>query len=82
MAKEMMCPNCGNYIVPEKKVRGSIFIEIVLWLFLIIPGLIYSIWRLSSKYKACPVCGNVNIVPVDSPKGKQLMAAFQNNQNS
>ena len=81
MAKERMCPNCGNYVVPEKKVRGSFFFEIILWIFFIIPGLIYSIWRLTTKFIACPICENVNLVPIDSPKGKQLMVDFMKNQS-
>jgi hypothetical protein len=57
------CPLCkfeGNgYKVYSK---GSIFIELVLWCFFLIPGFIYSVWRMTSKYNGCPDCGNKNIV--------------------
>ena len=43
--KQMICTKCGHVGKPKKKVKGSIFIEIILWLMLIVPGLIYSIWK-------------------------------------
>ena len=76
MSKSEICPNCG-YVGQAKKVtKGSILIEIVLWLCFLIPGLIYSIWRLTSKHLACPKCGAQNLVPLDSPRGKKLQQEF------
>ncbi|MBW7903001.1 MAG: hypothetical protein H3C26_16080 [Rhodocyclaceae bacterium] len=49
-------------------------IELVLWLCVIVPGLVYSIWRLSSKYDACPSCGGTALIPEDSPLGKKFVA--------
>jgi hypothetical protein len=39
----------------------------------LVPGLIYSIWRLTSRYKGCSSCGSVRLVKIDSPKGRKLM---------
>jgi len=50
------CPNCGYEGEGKKYTRGSLLIEIVLWLLGIIPGLIYSLWRLSNQYIGCPKC--------------------------
>lgn len=61
------CMTCGTSGLPKVITKGSIFIEIFLWLCLIVPGLIYSIWRLSSRHKACPSCGSPTLVPVASP---------------
>lgn len=69
-----VCLNCGSVDKSKTKVKGSIGIEIVLWIFFIVPGIIYSIWRWSSVYKVCRVCGNANIVPMDSPKGREMIA--------
>ncbi len=77
MAKEMFCTNCGNKGKPKTKTRGSIFIEIILWLALIVPGVIYSIWRLTTRYKACPTCGASNMVPLDSPVAKKMLQSAQ-----
>ena len=72
MSQSGICSNCG-YVGQAKKItKGSILIEIVLWLCFLIPGLIYSIWRLTSKHLACPKCGAQNLVPLDSPRGKKL----------
>ncbi|MBX6334375.1 YqaE/Pmp3 family membrane protein [Candidatus Saccharibacteria bacterium] len=72
MAKTEICPNCGYMGQAKKVTKGSILIEIVLWLCFLIPGLIYSIWRLTSKHLACPQCGAQNLVPLDSPRGRKL----------
>ena len=74
----MICPDCGYQGKPKTKTKGSILIEIVLWLFLIVPGLVYSLWRhTSGRYKACPTCGGANMIPQNSPKGRKLIEKWQ-----
>ena len=51
--------------------------EVVLWLFLIIPGLIYSVWRLVSRQSVCPACLSSHILPLDSPKAKSALAELK-----
>lgn len=70
MAKEKYCTNCGTVAVPKKHTPGSILIEIVLWLCLFVPGIIYSIWRLTARKQVCPSCQAPNMVPLDSPRAK------------
>ena len=72
--KSMLCPNCLNQAKPKGKIKGSILIEIILWLCFIIPGLIYSIWRSGSRYKVCPACGETGMIPLDSPRAQQLLS--------
>lgn len=67
-----VCRLCEYVGRPERITKGSILIEIVLWLFLILPGIIYSIWRLTSRYKACPMCGQESMIPLHSPAGRRL----------
>lgn len=74
MAKQLICSQCGHVGNSSTGVKGSFLIEIVLWLCFIIPGLIYSLWRSTSRYKKCPVCGSTNMIPVDSPVGQKLLA--------
>jgi hypothetical protein len=71
-----ICPQCGTRAEPRTETRGSIWIEVVLWLCLIVPGLIYSIWRLTSRYQACPACHHAGMIPIDSPIGRQLAERF------
>ena len=73
VSKQMLCPNCGTQGRPKTVTKGSILIEIVLWLCLIVPGLIYSIWRLTSRHKACPACDAPGMIPIDSPRAQQIL---------
>lgn len=72
MSKELICTQCGSIGKGKTVTRGNLLIEILAYFFMIIPGLIYSIWRLTTRYTACSVCGNQTLVPVDSPMGKKL----------
>ncbi len=70
--KEFICTTCGYVGKPKKYVKGSILIEIVLWFFILIPGLIYTIWRQTSKHKGCPNCEHGLMIPADSPKAAEI----------
>ena len=61
------CKTCGHTGKTESYTPGNFFIELVLWLCLIVPGLIYSIWRLSGRTRKCEKCGGKELVPTDSP---------------
>ncbi|NOR25444.1 MAG: hypothetical protein GQ542_13860 [Desulforhopalus sp.] len=52
-------------------------VEIILWLLFLVPGLIYSIWRRTGRYYACPNCGTPGMVPSGSPMGKHLLTEKQ-----
>lgn len=58
MAKTVMisCPNCKYEGNGKRIVKGSFWIEVILWLCFIVPGLIYSLWRLTNKKWVCPRC--------------------------
>lgn len=70
----LVCGRCGSRTNGESETRGNFFIELVLWLCFIIPGLIYSIWRLTTRRDVCHVCSAPELVPIDSPVGKKLLA--------
>lgn len=44
-----VCLECHTPGRPKTVVGGSALVEIALWLFFIIPGLIYTLWRSSSS---------------------------------
>lgn len=72
----IICKGCGTAGDGGKTVTdGSFAVEIVLWLFFLVPGFIYSIWRLTTRHQACGKCGSKELIPLDSPIGKQLVAA-------
>ncbi len=61
------CMTCGTDAKARLVTRGNMGIELILWLCFLVPGLIYSAWRGSTRYKACSSCGAVNLVPLESP---------------
>lgn len=69
---QKICTNC--HYVGKGKAPGSFLIEVVLWLSFIVPGLIYSIWRFGQKKRICPLCGSSSMIPVDTPKGQELIS--------
>lgn len=72
MAKQAVCEHCHTVAKPTWGARGSCLMEVVLWLMLIVPGIIYSVWRVTTIRKLCPACGSSDLVPLESPRGRQL----------
>jgi hypothetical protein len=73
MVKQQVCTTCGHIGIPKKIVKGSFGIEMILWLLFCLPGLIYTVWRLTTKADACPKCKNTTMIPIDSPMGQKLI---------
>ena len=71
--KEFVCLDCGSRARSVQVTQGSTTIELILWVCLIVPGLIYSVWRLTTRKWACPVCGGHHLVPPDSPVGRRTL---------
>lgn len=70
----MVCTACGHHGATKQHTRGSILIEIILWLCFLIPGLIYSVWRHSTRKPVCSACGSEHVVPPNTPVGRKLIA--------
>src|ERR1700724_520553 len=75
------CQHCGAIGMPVTRVKGSFLLESLLWLglligglivswWLLLPAVVYSVWRLTTKDTVCPSCGAPNMIPVDSPKAR------------
>lgn len=65
--KPQHCMTCGSDGPTKQLTRGSIWIEIVLWLAFIVPGLIYSVWRMTTRKQVCGTCTSETVIPLDSP---------------
>jgi hypothetical protein len=76
MSKNKVCATCGTTGKTKVITKGSILIEIVLWLCFLIPGVIYSIWRHTTRVDGCRTCGSNELVPTDSPRGKELIQSY------
>jgi hypothetical protein len=68
----MICTRCEHQGQAVKRTRGHMAIELVLWLLLIVPGVIYSVWRMSTRHMVCAKCGSAELVPLDTPAGQRL----------
>lgn len=69
-----LCTNCLHQGWPKTVTPGSIVIELFLWLCFLLPGLVYSLWRLTARHQACPSCGARNMIPANSPAAKKLLS--------
>jgi len=67
----LFCLNCGYNGKMLRKQQGSGLIELILWLLILIPGIIYSIWRGQKKIYTCPECKSNDIVGKDHIKAKE-----------
>ena len=70
----MICKNCGTRHDGHTSLLGNGWVELVLWLLWLIPGLIYSVWRRTQRRPACAICGSVDLVSLGSPVGRRLSA--------
>lgn len=68
-----VCTVCGYKGGQKRDTPGSFIVEIVLWFFFIIPGVIYTLWRLSSKRYVCPSCGNQSTIAWVTPRGTEIV---------
>lgn len=75
-SKHMICASCGS-TGSKTETPGSFLIELLLWICFLIPGLIYSIWRLSARKPVCPSCGGSGMIPLNSPRGQKLRQEMQ-----
>lgn len=72
---DAVCKHCGHHGPARKHTKGSSLITLVLLLFLIVPGIIYALWRMTSKELVCRRCGSPQIVSDRSPEGQRMLAA-------
>ncbi len=64
---QVRCPVCA-FEGPANETRpGSGCIEVLLWCLLLVPGLLYSLWRSSAARPVCPRCSNPYVVRLSGP---------------
>ena len=88
----VVCTVCKSQGRMKRKAKGSFLIELLLWMFsvvmlfvffpLAITGLIYSLWRIVGKRKVCRSCGSEAIVPLSSPRGREIVSAAERQPTS
>jgi hypothetical protein len=76
LSRVMICTRCGSIDGTKSHTKGTMAIELVLWCCFIVPGLIYSFWRLGSRGVVCTSCEGSQLVKATSPVGAELMQRF------
>lgn len=72
-----ICQSCGSLGEAKSETPGSLAVEVVLWCCFLLPGVMYSVWRLSARKSGCAACGAQTLVPIASPVGQRLLAQYQ-----
>ena len=71
---QMVCITCRDIGRSTDFTRGSLLTEIILWICFVVPGFIYSLWRVSTSAKiGCPSCKTPSMVPVRTHVGKIIL---------
>lgn len=58
------CTRCGHRGQPFRYARGARDFEIILWVLGILPGVVYSLWRRSTRFEGCPKCRSNGMIPL------------------
>jgi len=72
--EQFICTSCGYIGCPIIKLFG--FLEIILWLFFLPIGLIYTCWEIANpdKCRICPGCKKKGtMIPASTPLGRKLV---------
>lgn len=73
MSDELVCTICGHVGSSKTITKGHFALEVILWLCFLVPGFIYSVWRHTSRYEACPVCNNSKLLPKTAPMAQKFL---------
>lgn len=79
MAEQKLCTVCGTVGTTERSMKGSFVTELFLWCLVVLPGLIYSIWRHTTVAQVCRNCASPAVIPLNSPVAQQILASRRAN---
>jgi hypothetical protein len=68
------CTACGTTDLPIFRCKGSGLITFLLLLFFLLPGILYAMWRSTTRHAVCPRCGSSAVIPLDSPRAKAALS--------
>ncbi|MEW5917896.1 MAG: hypothetical protein AB1762_15950 [Gemmatimonadota bacterium] len=69
-----VCTSCGHQTVRVDRVKpGSGWLTATLLCLFVVPGVVYWVWRHTSKQDRCPLCGRASTIPAESPIGRSLI---------
>ena len=72
-----VCLTCGTISVPQRALKGSVWITLLLLIFGILPGVIYMAYRRSGRkrgeLRVCPECQSRDLVPLGTPAAQHRL---------
>lgn len=86
--KGHLCATCGQADAAVTRAPSSLWVEIGVWLFavlmipfgigilLLVGALGFSLYRLFARRRVCRACKSTELVPADSPRGRELASRF------
>ena len=82
---KIQCLVCDkkNSVQPQR--RGNTIIEVILWCFYLVPGLIYTLWRNGGNEYTCPICKSksVKILELEEvPRKEDVQKKSESNEMS
>lgn len=69
----VVCTTCTFHGPPLWPEKGSGAVEVALWLLLLVPGIIYSVWRRSNLRPTCSRCTSELVVWDDTPEAGRIL---------
>ncbi len=73
--------NCGHVGIIKRSIKGSGGVEFVLYLFFIIPGIIYSVWRRSGNDEVCAICKSSELISLKSQEAQNFLNKQKQDNN-
>ena len=88
MTPSHICVTCHTQDCPRSAIKGSVILELFLWLsavvctlaisfllgvFALAVAIAYSVFRLASRKRVCPSCGSADVIPISSPRARSLV---------
>ncbi len=78
MREPFYCPTCGTVAYPKSFTPGSFLLELLLWCMFILPGVLYTAWRIAGRTRTqCPRCKTPGMIPSSSPRAVVMRGAHQ-----
>lgn len=70
-----VCQTCEEVGQVRTEMPGNSVVELLLYLFYLVPGIIYSVWRRQGKKQVCGACGSDRLVAAKTRAGLAIITA-------
>jgi hypothetical protein len=72
----LVCTSCGHETdIPDRVKPGTGWLTATLLFLMVVPGVVYWVWRNTMKENRCPLCNRATLIPTASPIGRAILAS-------